>query len=125
MRTWPLRQAILALPARLARLVATVRIVRGRIGAAQGALLGDDLASEILRGMHLTHKALIALRLSWRDRQRQGRKAPAGAGPDGEATGALREKADPRAGAVVDLDPPHLAVGVRIKFDRDVVGTGR
>src|SRR5207302_902472 len=34
---------------------------------------------------------------------------------------ALREKAEPRAGAVVDLDAADASVGVGIKFYRDVV----
>ena len=48
LRAWPLRQAVLPLWAGLTRLVGAVRIVLRGIGAPQGALLGHDLAAEIL-----------------------------------------------------------------------------
>src|SRR5581483_1185413 len=60
----------LVLPLRLRRLVAAVRLVRAwriavwRVGAACGALLGDDLAADGLRGMHLAHQPLVARGLS-------------------------------------------------------------
>src|ERR1700722_12963685 len=92
-----------------------------RIGAAQRALLGDDLTADGLRGMDLTYDALIAQRLLRRDHERLRGKAPARAAPDGEAAGALRERTEPRAGAVGDVDPPDLAVGVGIELDRDAV----
>jgi hypothetical protein len=70
------------LRAGLTRLVAAVRIVQGRIGATQGALLAHDLPAEILRGMDLTHKTLIAQRLLRRYRQRHRGEANASrAGP--------------------------------------------
>jgi len=34
----------------------------------------------------------------------------------------LRQEAEPRTGAVVDLDPSDPAVGVGIEFDGDIVG---
>src|SRR5712691_4516700 len=48
LRAWPLRQTVLPLRAGLSRLVGAVRIVQRGIGAPQGALLGHDLAAEIL-----------------------------------------------------------------------------
>ena len=85
-------------------------------------MLGHDLPPQILRGMDLAHKTLVAQRLLRRDHERHRGKAAAGAGADGETAGALGEKAQPRPGAVVDLDPSHLAVGVGIEFYRDVIG---
>ena len=65
--------------------------------------------------MHLAHEALVAPHLLWRDRQRhRGEPRAARAGPDGEAAGALGEKAESRARAVIDVDPADLAVGVGI-----------
>src|ERR1019366_6405583 len=93
----------------------------GRILQALNPPLGDDLAADALRGMDLAHKTLIAQRLLRRDRKRQRRKAPAGAGPDRKTTGALGQKTEPRPGAIVDLDPPDLAVRVGIELDRDMV----
>src|SRR5450759_2731383 len=49
-----------------------------RILQALKAALGDDLAADALRGVDLTHKALIAQRLLRRDRKRQRGKASAG-----------------------------------------------
>src|SRR5258707_1367313 len=101
----------------LARLIAAI-VVQARIGAAERALLGDDLAADGLRGVHLAHKSLIALRLSRRDRKRHRRKARAAAhaGADGEAARALRQRAEPRARPVIDLDPSDPAVGVGIEL---------
>src|ERR1700754_4300328 len=95
----------------------------GRILPALNLPLGDDPASEILRRVDLTHKALIAQRLLRRDHERHRGEAPAAHGrPDCKTAGALRQKTEPRPGAVVDLDPSHFAVRVRIEFYRDVVG---
>src|SRR6266850_7040436 len=124
LRTRSLRQTILSLRTGLTRLVATV--VQAGIGAAEGALLGDDATAEILRGVDLTHKPLVAQRLPRRDRQRhRGKTCTSRAGADGKTAGALREKAEPRTGAVIDLDPADLAVGVGIELDRDVVAACR
>jgi hypothetical protein len=53
-RLWRLPR--LPLQARLPRRIVGPR----RIGPPQGALLGDDLAAERLRGVDLAHKTLIA-----------------------------------------------------------------
>ena len=105
---WPLL-AGLQLPDR------TVRIDEGGIGAAEFALLEHELSADILRRMKLTHKALVAQHHRLRNRQRHGGETcTACAGSDGEAARALREKTEPRAGAVVDLDAADAAVGVVI-----------
>jgi hypothetical protein len=112
---WPLL-ARLQLPDR------PVRIDEAGIGATEFALLEHELPADILRRVKLTHKALVAQHHGLRNRQRhRGEARAARARPDGEAARALREKAEPRAGAVVDLDPSDPAVGVGIKLDRDVV----
>ena len=112
---WPLL-AGLELPDR------PVRIDEAGIGAAEFALLEHDLPAEILRRVELTHKALVAQHRLRRDHQRhRGETRAARARADGEAAGALRQKAEPRAGAVVDLDPADPAVGIGIKLDRDIV----
>src|SRR6185312_339230 len=92
------------------------------IGAAEFALLEHHLASEILRRVELPHKALVTQYHRLRDRQwHRGEAYAARAGPDREAARALRQKAEPRAGAVVDLDSADPAVGIGIELDRDVV----
>jgi hypothetical protein len=83
LQTRLLRTTVLPLQAGTAR----------RILPALDLPLADDPASKVLRGVDLTHKTLVAQRLLRRNQQRDGGKAPAGAGPDGEATGALRQKA--------------------------------
>src|SRR6185437_12178129 len=61
-------------------------VVETRIGAAERALLANDLAADALRRMHLAHEALVARSLLWRDRQRhRGKAAAGGAAADGEA----------------------------------------
>ena len=74
---------------------------RGRIGAAEVALLGHDLPADGLRRMQLAHETLVARDLLRRDRQRHRGKARAAgaAGPDGKAARALRQRAEPRAAA--------------------------
>ena len=68
--------------------------------------------------MNLTHKTLVALHHLRRNEQRhRGNASAADAGADGETAGALREEAEPRAGAVIDLDTTDMAVGVGIKLD--------
>jgi hypothetical protein len=63
----------------------------GRILPALDLPLGNDLASEVLRRVDLTHKTLVAQCLLRRDHERHRGKAPAAHGrPDGEAAGALR-----------------------------------
>ena len=105
-----------AVLARLLRLAGLTRL--GRIGAADRALLGDDLAAGSLRGVHLAHNALIACRLLRRDGERHRCRArPCDAWPNGKAARALRQRAEPRALPVADLDPSDVAVGIRIKLD--------
>jgi hypothetical protein len=88
--------------------------------------LGHDLTPKVLRGVDLAHKSLVALSLLRRDQQRHGGEAPAAYGrPDGKTARALCEKAEPRAGTVIDLDPSHLAVRIGIELDRDIVGAAR
>jgi hypothetical protein len=58
------RQSVLPLRTCLTRRVAAVRVEPAGIGAAEGALLGDDLAADGLRGVDLTHKSLVARDLS-------------------------------------------------------------
>ena len=59
---WLLTRTVLAgLAGPLSRLPRRiVTVVETRIGAAQGTLLGDDLTADGLRGVNLTHKALVA-----------------------------------------------------------------
>ncbi len=72
--------------------------------------------------MKPTHNALIAQNHRLRNRQRHRCEAHAAATwPDGEAACALRQKAEPRAGAVVDLDAADAPVRVGIELDRDVI----
>ena len=118
-RSWTLLQIILSL--RLAGLIAARGSVR--IGLPQRALLGHDLPSDHLRRVHLAHHALVARRLLRRDHERGGGDAAAGAGPDRETAGALRERAEPDTAAVMDIDMPDPAVGVGIKLD--IVGARR
>ena len=88
-------------------------------------MLGDDLSADALRGVDLPHKALVALRLSRRDRQRHRGKARAGAArPDRKTARTLGERAEPQAGAVIDLDAADPAVRIRIELDVDVVCAG-
>ena len=92
-----------------------VRIDETGIGAAEFALLQHDLPAEILRRVKLTHKALVTQHHRLRNRQRhRGEADAAGAGPDREAARALRQEAEPRPGAVVDLDAADPPVGVGI-----------
>ena len=56
---------------------AAVRIGLAWIGAAEVALLVDDLPAEVLRRVDLAHKALVAQRLLRRDRHRHRGKARA------------------------------------------------
>jgi len=72
------------------------RIAVLRIGAAEGALLGDDLPADRLRRMKLTYKTLIARGLLRGDRQRHRGKARAAnttakAAADCKAARALRQ----------------------------------
>jgi autotransporter-associated beta strand protein len=99
LKTGLLRQTILFRQTRLPRRIGG-GIIPGRILQPLNALLGDDLAADTLRGVDLLDDALIALHLLRGDRQRLHGKTPAGAGPDGKAAGALREKTEPRAGAI-------------------------
>src|SRR6185312_12953850 len=122
-------QAVLALQAGLTRRVVArtiwvvaLIIVSRRIGLPQGALPGDDLPSDVLRGMDLAHDALIAQRLLRRNRQRRRGEAAAGAGTDRKAAGALRERTEPRAAAVGDVDMPDPAVRIGVELDRHIVG---
>ena len=118
------RHGIGLLRTRLHRLAA-VRIGLAGIGAAERALFLHDLAAEILRGVNLAHKTLVARDLLRRKRQRYCREArAAGARADGKTARALRQRAEPYAAAIVDLDPADPAVSVGIKFDRDVAGCG-
>ncbi len=89
---------------------------RLRIGAAEFALLGDDLSAGVLGQMHLIDEDAVARDLLRRYRDRHGGEArPASAGPDRKAARALRQRAEPRAaGAVADVDVPDPAVGVVI-----------
>ena len=80
-----LRKAVLPLQAGLTRRVVAQIIVSRRIGLPQRALLADDLAADALRGVDLTHDALIAQRLLRRDHERHGGEASHRAGPDGKA----------------------------------------
>jgi len=96
-----------------------------RVLLALNAPLGDDLAADALRGVNLTHKTLVAQRLPRRNHKRQRGKAPAGAGPDRKTAGALRQKTEPRAGAIIDLDPADPAVRIGIELDRDIVRIAR
>src|ERR1700722_15772675 len=122
-RTLPLLwQAVLPLQARLPRRVVARIIVSRRIGLPQRALLRDDLPPDALGGVDLAHDALIAQRLLRRNRQRCRGEAAAGAGADRKAAGALRERTEPRAAAVVDVDMPDPAVRIGIELDRDIVG---
>ena len=75
--------------------------------------------------MDLAHDALVAQRLLRRNHQRRRGDAAAGAGPDRKAAGALRERTEPRAVAVVDIDVADPAVGIGIELDRDIVGAAR
>ena len=111
----PLLQVVLPLLAVLAgrtTRVGAVRIGPVRIGSPQRALFGHDTASDRLCGMHLAHDALIARRLLRRNHQRCGREPAAGAGTDREAAGALRQRAEPRAVAVVDVDGADVPVRI-------------
>ena len=116
------RQAILPLLAGL-----NCRI--GRFG-----LTKPGLARRNSRCWNTTCRPRFCVEWSWRtkpwsrsitaaaNRQRhRGEAHAAGAWPDGKAARALRQKAEPRAGAVVDLDAADPSVGVGIKLDRDVV----
>ena len=129
--TLPVRRARLRLSGQLiltlraGRLVAAVRRGRRRIGAPSRTLLVHDLASDILRGVQLAHNTLIARRLLRGDRE--GHHAwprPADTGSDGKAAEGLGERAEAGAGAVVDLNAPDVAIGIRIELDVDIGGTG-
>lgn len=89
-RAWPLLRIVLPLRSGLTRLI-VARIVAVRVRLPQRALLGHDLTPDDLRRVHLPHDALVARRLLRRDRERSGRHAAAGAGPDRKAAGSLRE----------------------------------
>lgn len=103
--------------------VRTVRIDEIGIGAAELALLEHHLASKILRRMELSHKTLVAQTHRLRNHQRhRGEAGAARAGPDGEAARALRQKTEPRAGAVVDLDLADPAVGIGIELEATLFG---
>src|SRR5206468_13012885 len=73
---------------------------RGRIGAAEVALLGDDLPAHGLRQMHLADEAAVARDLLCGNRGRhRGKAHDAGRGcarPDGKAARALGQRAEPR-----------------------------
>ena len=60
-RLWP--GAVLSRQSVLSRSARRVATIDARIGAAEGALLVDDAAAEILRRVNLTHEALVALHL--------------------------------------------------------------
>src|SRR5712672_2975778 len=66
--------------------------------------------------MDLAHKTLVAQRLLRRNRQRHRGEARAGPGAYRETAGALGEKTEPHPGAVIDLDPPDLAVRIGISL---------
>ena len=121
-------QTVLPLRAtRLTRLAGPdrpVRIHKARVGAAEGALLVEHAAAEDLRRVYLTHKTLVAHHHLRRHHQwHRGETRTSAAWPDGKAARALRQKAEPRAGTIVDLDAADPAVGIRIEFYRDVVGS--
>jgi hypothetical protein len=132
---WPLLTGLELLPDR------PVRIDEGGIGAAEFALLEHDLPADILHRVKLAHKALVALHHRLRNRQRhRGKARAARARADGEAARALGEKAEPCAGAVVDLDPAdaparkadrpayrsrHEATAVRFEPARSAATAGR
>src|SRR6185295_11139632 len=89
---------------------------------AEFALLEHHLASEILRGVELPNKTLVAQNHRLRNHQRhRGEAKAARTCPDSEAACALRQEAEPGTGAVTDLDPADPSVGIGIELDRDVV----
>ncbi len=116
------RRTVLPVLAGLKLPVRPVRIDEIGIGAAEFALLEYHLASEILCRVELPHKALVPQNHRLRNHQRhRGEAGAARAGPNGEAARALRQKPEPRAGAVIDLDLADPAIGIGIELDRDVV----
>jgi hypothetical protein len=103
-----------------------VRIDEVGIGLAERAPLLEHAAAERLGGVHLADKPLVALQHLRRDGDRHRGKARAAcAGTNGKTARALAQKAEPRAGAIVDLDAADAAVGIGIKLDVDVVRTRR
>ena len=92
-----------------------VRIDEAGVGTAEFALLEYELPPDILRRVKLAHEALVAQhRLSRNSQRHRGEARAAGVRADGEAAGALGEKAKPRPGAVVDLNAADPPIGVGI-----------
>src|ERR1700676_5448876 len=59
-----------------------------------------------------------------RDLERHGAKAAAGPARNGESAGALRQRAEPAALAVEDVDLPDMAVAIRIELDLRLAASG-
>ncbi len=104
---WCVRRALLAGRTLQARLLA--------------APLVDQLPAGALRRKGLLHEGAIACRFLGRDTQRHGRQT-AWAGADGKSRRRARQRSEPRAAGAEQFDLPDPAIGIGIKFDRNVAG---
>jgi hypothetical protein len=81
--------------------------------------------ADIVRDEQSLQHAAVARHFGRWDLERHGAKAAAGAARNAESAGALRQRAEPTALAVKDLDLPDMAVAIRIELDLWLAGACR